>query len=231
MDISLGFSHRYLLNEFLALRWVFPWLDFWLPYPAPFQVFLPSSLASLVQLSACGGMVWSFDSRVPSQVEIWLNIASQSPWRHKILEDYPVENVVVREAHSHEEIAEDFAQIGIFRLVFKAKRADVIEVGCELLWSATAEVLGSHCLLLQIELRLLFSDMVLSPCHGREPRMKYIMTYPRDSISSRQDCSLKESVAGTPKLRIVKSRTDSHNTHTRILTAPNSIPTSRPEHT
>lgn len=30
----------------------------------------------------------------------------------------------------------------------------------------------------------------LSPCHGRLPRLKYIRTYPKDSISSRRLCSI-----------------------------------------
>ena len=28
------------------------------------------------------------------------------------------------------------------------------------------------------------------PCHGNEPRRKYIRTYPSDSRSSRRDCSM-----------------------------------------
>lgn len=32
----------------------------------------------------------------------------------------------------------------------------------------------------------------LRPCQGREPRLKYMRTYPRDSKSSRLDCSVQE---------------------------------------
>lgn len=30
-----------------------------------------------------------------------------------------------------------------------------------------------------------------SPCHGSEPRLKYMRTYPNDSRSSRLDCSVE----------------------------------------
>lgn len=30
----------------------------------------------------------------------------------------------------------------------------------------------------------------LRPCQGRDPRLKYMRTYPRDSRSSRLDCSV-----------------------------------------
>jgi hypothetical protein len=30
------------------------------------------------------------------------------------------------------------------------------------------------------------------PCHGREPRQKYNITYPSDSMSSRRDCSTRD---------------------------------------
>lgn len=35
-----------------------------------------------------------------------------------------------------------------------------------------------------------FLVAALSPCHGRQPLLKYMSTYPRDSISSRRDCSI-----------------------------------------
>src|SRR5271167_2365835 len=34
-----------------------------------------------------------------------------------------------------------------------------------------------------------FLVAAFSPCQGSEPRQKYSMTYPRDSMSSRRDCS------------------------------------------
>lgn len=36
----------------------------------------------------------------------------------------------------------------------------------------------------------------LSPCQGSEPRLKYMRTYPRDSRSSRLDCSVVEKREG-----------------------------------
>jgi len=35
-----------------------------------------------------------------------------------------------------------------------------------------------------------FYEFAFSPCQGKEPRMKYVKTYPTASRSSRRDCSI-----------------------------------------
>ena len=61
----------------------------------------------------------------------------------------PVEDVVVLEALADEEVAEDFAEVGVVRLVIEAERAGVVEVDGELVGEAAAEDLGGsgHLLL------------------------------------------------------------------------------------
>lgn len=46
------------------------------------------------------------------------------------------------------------------------------------------------------EMRSYFCLLVaaFSPCHGSDPRLKYIKTYPRDSKSSLLDCSIPKCV-------------------------------------
>ena len=39
-----------------------------------------------------------------------------------------------------------------------------------------------------------FFVAAFSPCHGSDPRRKYINTYPSDSRSSRRDCSIPRCV-------------------------------------
>lgn len=49
----------------------------------------------------------------------------------------------------------------------------------------------------------------LRPCQGREPRLKYIRTYPSDSRSSRLDCSVtdrEDTVGGSASCRNISSR-------------------------
>ena len=64
--------------------------------------------------------------------------------------------MIISEALSYEKIAEDPAQIGIFRVVVKAKGTDVIEISCELSRKAPAQILCiDRLLLLQDRLPLL----------------------------------------------------------------------------
>ena len=63
--------------------------------------------------------------------------------------DGPVEDVVVLESLTHEQIPEDLAKIGIVGLVVEAQRASVVQIDGELVRKSTAEDLGrsGHLLL------------------------------------------------------------------------------------
>lgn len=73
--------------------------------------------------------------------------------------DGPVEDVVILEAFTDEEITEDLAEIRVVGLVVEAKRAGVVEVDGELVGEATAEDLGGsgHLLLHDAVVLLLLS--------------------------------------------------------------------------
>lgn len=66
-----------------------------------------------------------------------------------VLVDSPVEDIVVLEALTNKEIAEDLAEVRVVRLVVKTQRAGVVEVDGKLVGEATAEHLGGggHLLL------------------------------------------------------------------------------------
>mgnify|MGYP000942238230 CR=1 FL=1 len=66
-----------------------------------------------------------------------------------VLVDGPIEDVVILEAFTDEQITEDLAEVRVVGLVVKAKRASVVEVDGELVGEATAENLGGggHLLL------------------------------------------------------------------------------------
>src|ERR1700684_29121 len=54
-----------------------------------------------------------------------------------------------------------------------------------------------------------FLVAALRPCHGREPRQKYNITYPRDSMSSRRDCSTRRiSLSMLRHMQGLQGRTD-----------------------
>lgn len=76
-----------------------------------------------------------------------------------VLVDGPVEDVVVLEALTDEEVAEDLAEVRVVGLVVEAKRAGVVEVDGELVGEATAEDLGGggHLLLHDAVVLLLLS--------------------------------------------------------------------------
>jgi hypothetical protein len=66
-----------------------------------------------------------------------------------VLVDSPVKDVVVLEAFTDKEIAEDLAEVRVVRLVVEAEGAGVVQVDGELVREATAEHLGGggHLLL------------------------------------------------------------------------------------
>jgi hypothetical protein len=76
-----------------------------------------------------------------------------------VLVHSPVEDVVVLEALTDEEITEDLAEVGVVGLVVEAERAGVVEVDGELVGEATAEDLGGsgHLLLHDAVVLLLLS--------------------------------------------------------------------------
>jgi hypothetical protein len=62
-----------------------------------------------------------------------------------VLVDGPIEDIVVLEALTDEEIAEDLAEIGVVRLVIEAQGAGVVQVDGKLVRKATAKNLGRGC--------------------------------------------------------------------------------------
>ena len=61
-----------------------------------------------------------------------------------VLVDGPIEDVVILEALTHEEVAEDLAQVRVVGLVVEAERARIIEVDGELVGKAATEYLGGR---------------------------------------------------------------------------------------
>ena len=76
-----------------------------------------------------------------------------------VLVDGPIEDVVILEAFTNEQITEDLAEVRVVGLVVEAKRASVVEVDGELVGEATAENLGGggHLLLHDAVVLLLLS--------------------------------------------------------------------------
>ena len=85
-----------------------------------------------------------------------------------VLVDGPVEYVVVLEAFTDEEIAEDLAEVRVVGLVIEAEGAGVVEVDGELVGEATAEDLsGSGHLLLHDAVVLLLLGSSLEALPGK----------------------------------------------------------------
>ena len=77
-----------------------------------------------------------------------------------VLVDGPVEDVVVLEALTDEEVAEDLAEVRVVRLVIEAEGTGVVQVDGEFIGEATAEDLGGggHLLLHDAVVLLLLSS-------------------------------------------------------------------------
>lgn len=60
---------------------------------------------------------------------------------HEEFLNRPVEYVVILKTLAQKEIAEKLAKIGVIWLFVKLQITDILEVGCEFLWKAIAEVL------------------------------------------------------------------------------------------
>lgn len=77
-----------------------------------------------------------------------------------VLVDGPVEDIVVLEALTDEQVAEDLAEVGVVGLVVEAERAGVVQIDGELVGETTAEDLGGggHLLLHDAVVLLLLSS-------------------------------------------------------------------------
>ena len=66
----------------------------------------------------------------------------------QIFEDSPIEHIVVIETLACEDIAEDFAQVGVFGLVVKPKRTDVVEIRSKPPRQTLTQIFRTGCLFL-----------------------------------------------------------------------------------
>jgi len=77
-------------------------------------------------------------------------------------EGVPVEDVIIREALSVEQIPDELPQISVVRLLLESQRTDVILVGGKLGWCSLGELLNRRGQLLLTDLLVLLS-LVLGP--------------------------------------------------------------------
>ena len=93
-----------------------------------------------------------------------------------ILVDGPVEDVVVLEALSDEEVTEDLSKVGIVRLIVEAERSSVVEVNGKFVGEASTENLGGSCHLLlhdSIVLLLLGGSLQTLPWEGASAEIEH----------------------------------------------------------
>lgn len=93
-----------------------------------------------------------------------------------VLVDGPVEDIVVLEALTDEEVTEDLAEVAVVRLVVEAERAGVVEIDGELVGESTAENLGGggHLLLHDaVVLLLLGSSLESLPGKGATAEVEH----------------------------------------------------------
>lgn len=83
----------------------------------------------------------------------------------------PIENIVILESFTDKEITEDLAEVGVIRLIIKAKGPGVVEVDGKLVGEATAENLGGsgHLLLHNTVVLLLLGSSLESLPRKRAP--------------------------------------------------------------
>ena len=108
-----------------------------------------------------------------------------------VLIDGPVEDVVVLEALTDEEVAEDLSQVRVVGLVIKAEGTSVVEVDGELVGEATAEDLGwgGHLLLHDpVVLLLLGSSLQALPGEGATAEVEHNVSKGLHVITSRLFC-------------------------------------------
>lgn len=104
-----------------------------------------------------------------------------------VLVDSPVEDIVVLETLTNEQITEDLTQVAVVGLVIETQGAGVIQVDGELVGEAAAQNLGRGC-------HLLFHDTVILLLLGRS-----LQTLPRQ----RATAEVKHNV--TKRLHVITS--------------------------
>lgn len=105
-----------------------------------------------------------------------------------VLIDGPVEDIVVLEALTDEEITEDLTEVAVVRLVVETERTSVVKVNGELVREATAKNLGrgGHLLLHDaVVLLLLGSSLQTLPGKRTAAEVKHDVTKRFHVITSR----------------------------------------------
>jgi hypothetical protein len=93
-----------------------------------------------------------------------------------VLVDSPIEDIVVLETLTNEEITEDLSKVGVVRLVIESERASIVEVDGELVGEAAAEDFswGGHLLLHDaVILLLLGSSLQALPRKGAPAEVEH----------------------------------------------------------
>lgn len=113
-----------------------------------------------------------------------------------VLVDSPVEHVVVLEAFTDEEVAEDLAEVRVVGLVIEAEGTGVVEVDGELVGEATAEDLGGsrHLLLHDAVVFLLLGGRLKTlPGKGSTAEVKHDITQRLHVVTAGLFCSCQFS--------------------------------------
>lgn len=93
-----------------------------------------------------------------------------------VLVDSPVEDIVILEAFTNEEITEDLSEVRVIWLVVESEGTGVVEVDGKLIWEATAKDFGrgSHLLLHDtVILLLLGSSLETLPWKGTTTEVEH----------------------------------------------------------
>lgn len=93
-----------------------------------------------------------------------------------VLVDGPIEDIVILETLTDEEITEDLSEVRVIRLVIKAEGTSVVEVDGELVGEASAQNLGGSCHLLlhdAVILLLLGSSLETLPWEGATAEVQH----------------------------------------------------------
>lgn len=108
-----------------------------------------------------------------------------------VLIDSPVEDVVILEALTDEEITEDLSEIRVVRLIIEAKGASVVEVDGELVGESTAKNLGwgGHLLLHDaVVLLLLGGRLETLPWKGATAKVEHNVSKGLHVVTARLLC-------------------------------------------
>lgn len=108
-----------------------------------------------------------------------------------VLVDGPIEDVIVLETLTNEEIAEDLAEVRVVGLVIETKGTSVVEVDGELIGEATAKDLGwsGHLLLHDtVVLLLLGSSLEPLPWEGSTAEVEHNVSEGLHVVTTRLLC-------------------------------------------